>query len=69
MIFFQFCFGSYIHKNPDLVFIELSVNDMRKVPPNVNKSLPLEQFTRQVLTYSTEPAVVYVNLFHATYCG
>ena len=67
--FFQFCFGSYIHKNPDLVIIELSINDVGKVPSNVNQSLPLEQFTRQVLTYSTEPAVVYVNLFDARFCA
>ena len=67
--YFQFCFGSYIHENPDLVFIEMSVNDMRPLPAKVNKSLPLEQFTRQVLTYTTEPAVVYVNLFHGKFCS
>ena len=61
--FFQFCFGSYIHEKLDLVFIEMAVNDMRELPSNANKSLPLEQMTRQLLAYPTEPALVYINLF------
>lgn len=66
--FFQFCFGCYAHKNLDLVFIESAVNDIRKLTPYVNRSLPLEQFTRQVLSYPTEPALVYVNFFAGWGC-
>ena len=66
--FFQFCFGSYIHEQLDLVFIELAVNDVRELPLNANKCLPLEQFSRQLLAYPTEPALVYVNLFFGAYC-
>ena len=66
--FLQFCFGSYIQEKPDLVFIEMSVNDDRKLPFNANKSLPLEQLTRQLLAYPTEPALVYINLFVGTSC-
>jgi hypothetical protein len=67
--FFQFCFGSYIHEKLDLVFIEMAVNDMRELPSNANKSLPLEQLTRQLLAYPTEPALVYINLFKGLYCN
>lgn len=66
--FLQFCFISYIHENLDLVFIEMSVNDVRDLPSNANKSLPLEQLTRQLLAYPSEPAVVYINLFNGVYC-
>ena len=67
--FFQFCFVSYIHKILDLVFIEMSVNDNRKLPFNTNKSLPLEQLTRQLLMYPTEPALIYINLFKGVFCN
>ncbi|CAB4023013.1 Hypothetical predicted protein [Paramuricea clavata] len=67
--FFQFCFGSYIHEKLDLVFIEMAVNDMRELPSNANRSLPLEQLTRQLLAYPTEPALVYINLFEGLYCN
>ncbi|CAB4021352.1 Hypothetical predicted protein [Paramuricea clavata] len=67
--FFQFCFASYIHEKPDLVFIEMAVNDMRDLPSNANKSLPLEQLTRQLLVYPKEPALVYINLFNCPYCN
>lgn len=67
--FFQYCYASYAHKQLDLVFIEMAVNDAKRIlPGNANKSLPLEQFTRQILTYQTEPAVVYVNLFSGDTC-
>ena len=66
--FFQFCFGSYIHEKLDLVFVESAVNDMRDYPLNANKSLPLEQLSRQLLDYPTKPALVYVNLFGGVYC-
>jgi hypothetical protein len=66
--FFQFCFGSYIHEKLDLVFIELSINDNRIIPGNTNKSLPREQLTRQLLSYPTEPALVYINLFNGKNC-
>ena len=66
--FFQFCFLSYIHKILDLVIIEMSVNDNRKLPFNTNKSLPLEQLTRQLLAYPTKPALVYVNVFQVSLC-
>ncbi|CAB4023012.1 Hypothetical predicted protein, partial [Paramuricea clavata] len=67
--FFQFCFGSYIHEKLDLVFIEMAVNDMRELPSNANRSLPLEQLTRQLLAYPTEPALVYINLFNGQHCN
>ncbi|XP_028393285.1 uncharacterized protein LOC114517690 [Dendronephthya gigantea] len=68
--FFQFCYASYIHKQLDLVFIEMAVNDAkRELPGNANTSLPLEQFTRQILTYRTEPAIAYINLFIGQTCN
>ncbi len=63
--FFQYCFRSYSHKQLDLVFLELAVNDMRK-PIRI---MPLEQLTRQLLSYPTEPALVYVNFFDGGTCN
>ena len=63
--FFQYCFRSYIHKQLDLVFLESAVNDMRK-PVRI---MPQEQLTRQLLSYPTEPALVYVNFFDGATCN
>lgn len=60
--FFQYCYGAYIQKNVDLVLLEMSVNDLKELPLNVNLSLPIEQLTRQLLEFPTHPAILYVNL-------
>lgn len=60
--FFQYCHHSYVQKNVDLILLEMSVNDLHELPYNVNLSLPIEQLTRQLLEYPTEPALLYVNL-------
>ena len=60
--FFQYCHHSYVQDNVDLVLLEMSVNDLHELPYNVNLSLPIEQLTRQLLEYPTEPALLYVNL-------
>ncbi len=60
--FFQYCYRSYVQKDVDLVLLEMSVNDLHELPYNVNLSLPIEQLTRQLLEYPTEPALLYVNL-------
>lgn len=61
--FFQYCYRSYVQENADLIFLEMSVNDLHDLPNRANLSLPLEQLTRELLDYDTEPAVLYVNLF------
>ena len=60
--FFQYCHHSFVQKGVDLVLLEMSVNDLHELPYNVNLSLPIEQLTRQLLEYPTEPALLYVNL-------
>ena len=60
--FFQYCYKAYIQENVDIVLLEMSVNDLKELPPSVNLSLPIEQLTRQLLTFPTQPAVIYVNL-------
>ncbi|XP_028403028.1 uncharacterized protein LOC114525798 [Dendronephthya gigantea] len=60
--FFQYCHRSYVQKDVDLILLEMSVNDLHELPNNVNLSLPIEQLTRQLLEYPTEPALLYVNL-------
>lgn len=60
--FFQFCHRSFVQKDVDLILLEMSVNDLHELPYNTNLSLPIEQLTRQLLEYSTEPALLYINL-------
>lgn len=60
--FFQFCHRSFVQKDADLILLEMSVNDLHELPYNTNLSLPIEQLTRQLLEYSTEPALLYINL-------
>lgn len=60
--FFQYCHRSYVQENVDLVLLEMSVNDLHALPSRTNLSLPIEQLTRQLLEYPTNPAVLYVNL-------
>lgn len=60
--FFQYCFKVYIQENVDIVLLEMSVNDLKQLPPTVNLSLPIEQLTRQLLEFPTQPALIYVNL-------
>ncbi|XP_028408540.1 uncharacterized protein LOC114531094 [Dendronephthya gigantea] len=67
--FFQYCFRSYVHKKPDLVLLDTAVNDMWRKNFIGNKCIPLEQLTRQLLSYPTEPALVYVNFFPVENCN
>jgi hypothetical protein len=66
--YYQFCYKVYLdHNNIDLVILDSSVNDgvaLRfKNSTNINQSLPLEQFTRQLLNDPNNPAVMFVNFF------
>ena len=67
--FYQYCHHGYVKNNPDLVILESSVNDLnvRTQFRNVNRSLALEQLTRQLLSYPSQPALIYVNLYHGDY--
>ncbi len=57
--FFAFCYKTFIAEGEriDLVLIEISANDRRD-----ETAEPLEQLTRQVLTYPSAPAVLYINV-------
>lgn len=64
--FFQFCYKVYLMENNyDLVLLELSVNEARAIKlPNVNQSLPLEQFIRQLMSSPNNPVLLFVNFFY-----
>ena len=67
--YYEFCYNVYLDiNNIDLVILELSVNDAVSVRlgnlTNFNFSLPLEQFTRQLLNEpNNHLAVMFVNFF------
>ena len=60
--FFTFCLQNYISKNdkPDIVLIELSVNDYGFSHGKTVQ--PMELLTRRVLSLSSSPLVLYVSL-------
>ena len=55
--FYSYCYQTFLaaREKIDIVRIEVCVNDL-------NKSMPLEQLTRQVLTHPSTPAVLFINL-------
>lgn len=57
--FFAFCYETFIAEGEkiDIVLIEISINDCR-----FKTAKHLEQLTRQVLKYPSEPAILYINL-------
>ena len=57
--FFAFCYKTFIGEGEkiDIVLIEISANDMK-----YETSKHLEQLTRQLLTYPSAPALLYINL-------
>ena len=62
--FYQYCHQVYLENRLDLVILESSVNDLNVKPPKkVEFSLALEQLTRQLLSYVTQPALIYVMLY------
>lgn len=66
--YYQFCHGVYLKEDEiiDLAILETAVNDVVNIvfkTPNVSRSLPLEQLSRQLLKRPNNPAVFYVNLF------
>jgi hypothetical protein len=66
--YYQFCYKVYLdHNNVDLVILDSSVNDGVAVKlknlDHMNESLPLEQFTRQLLSEPNHYAVMFVNFF------
>ena len=65
--FYQFCYKVYLNDtNIDLALLDSSVNDgiaIRFQNSTANQSLPLEQFTRQLLNEASKPAVMFVNFF------
>ena len=60
--FFTFCLQNFISKNdePDIVLIELSVNDYGF--SHGKTAQPMELLTRRVLSLSSSPLVLYVSL-------
>ena len=60
--FFSLCLQNYLTKSkePDLVLIELSVNDYGYLYGRAAQ--PMEQLTRRVLSFSSKPLVIYVTL-------
>ena len=60
--FFSFCLQNFLTKNdePDIVLIELSVNDYGYLRGDTAK--PTELLTRRVLSFSSLPVVLYVSL-------
>ena len=63
--FYQYCHHVYLENSPDLVMLEASVNDVAIVQgADVHRCTALEQLTRQLLLYSSEPALIYVNLYN-----
>ena len=60
--FFSLCLQNYLLKNdePDLVLIELSVNDYGYL--HGAAAQPMEQLTRRVMYFSSKPLVVFVTL-------
>ena len=60
--FFTFCLQNFISKNdePDIVLIELSVNDYGFSHGKTVQ--PMELLTRRVLSFSSSPLVFYVSL-------
>ena len=63
--FYQYCHHAYLENSPDLVMLEASVNDVAIAQPaNAHRCTALEQLTRQLLLYSSEPALIYVNLYN-----
>ena len=60
--FFTFCLQNFLPQNdqPDIVLIELSVNDYGYLHGSTAK--PMELLTRQVLSLQTLPVVLYVSL-------
>ena len=65
--YYQFCYKVYLdHKNIDLFILDVSVNDAVLIKfknANNNASLPLEQFTRELLNEPNKPAVMFINFF------
>ena len=60
--FYTFCLQNFISKNdePDIVLIELSVNDYGYLFGKTAR--PMELLTRRVLSLSSFPLVLYVSL-------
>ena len=60
--FFTFCFQNFVTQNgqPDIVLVELSVNDYGYLHGATAK--PMELLTRRVLSFQTLPLVLYVSL-------
>ena len=61
--FFQFCLQNYLilnDKGPDLVLIELSINDYGYFYGRT--AAPMEQLTRRVLSMTSKPFVMYVTV-------
>lgn len=60
--FFSLCLQNCLTKTkePDIVLIELSVNDYGYLCGEAAQ--PMEQLTRRVMSFSSEPLVVYVTL-------
>ena len=66
--YYEYCYNVYLDiNNIDLVILESSVNDGVAIKlgnlTNSNYSLPLEQFTRQLLNEPNNLALMFVNFF------
>ncbi|XP_047138723.1 axoneme-associated protein mst101(2) isoform X1 [Hydra vulgaris] len=64
--YYSYCLHNHLpnDKLTNIVLWELSANDMRRYDDNQRpKPQPLEQFTRNVLSYRAKPALVFLNFF------
>ena len=65
--YYSYCLRSHLpdDKLTNIVLWELSANDMRRYADDElrPKSQPLEQFTRNVLSYKSKPALIFLNFF------
>lgn len=59
--FYAFCFRTFIPEGTsfDIMLIEMSANDKGRATAK-----PLEQLTRQALSYPSAPVVFYINVVH-----
>jgi len=64
--YYSFCIRNHLpdDKLTNIVLWELSANDMRRYDDSLKpKPQPLEQFTRNILTYRAKPSLIFVNFF------
>ena len=64
--YYAYCVRSHLPDSrlTNIVIWELAANDMRRYNNSLKpRAQPLEQFTRNVLTYRAKPALIYLDFF------